>query len=78
MRKKVKVISAKEAIEKYNKLKELYILLTEKLSEKNEKIKETNLKLDEAIKKYADTKKELKRIRKVAGTVWVMSYLEGE
>ncbi len=64
MGQKMKVLTAQQAIERYNEIKKELCDLYNKLAEKNEKIKEL--------------RKKNKMLYNITKTQWVINYLEGE
>ena len=60
----MKVLTAQQAIERYNEIKKELCDLYNKLAEKNEKIKEL--------------RKKNKMLYNITKTQWVINYLEGE
>lgn len=78
MGKKMKVLTARQAIEKYNEIKKELCDLYNKLAEKNEKIKEANIKNMELLNLNAELRKKNKMLYNITKTQWITSYLEGE
>ena len=78
MGKKMKVLTAQQAIERYNEIKKELCDLENKLAEKNEKIKEANIKNAELLNLNAELRKKNKMLYNIAKTQWITNYLEGE
>ena len=78
MGKKMKVLTAQQAIERYNEIKKELDDLYNKLAEKNEKIKEANIKNMELLNLNAELRKKNKMLYNITKTQWVINYLEGE
>lgn len=78
MGKKTKVLTAQQAIERYNEIKKELGDLYNKLAEKNEKIKELNIKSIELLNLNAELRKKNKMLYNITKTQWIINYLEGE
>lgn len=78
MVKKMKVLTAQQAIERYNEIKKELGDLYNKLAEKNEKIKEANIKNTELLNLNAELRKKNKMLYNITKTQWIINYLEGE
>ena len=78
MGKKVKVVTAAQAIEKYKKQKEELINLYNILAEKNAQIKELNIKVTELLSTNSILRKQKKALQKICNRLWVFDYLDGE
>lgn len=78
MAKKMKVLTAQQAIERYNEIKKELGDLYNKLAEKNEKIKEANIKNMELLNLNAELRKKNKMLYNITKTQWITNYLEGE
>lgn len=78
MGKKMKVLTAQQAIERYNEIKKELGDLYNKLAEKNEKIKELNIKNIELLNLNAELRKKNKMLYNITKTQWIINYLEGE
>lgn len=78
MGKKMKVLTAQQAIERYNEIKKELGDLYNKLAEKNEKIKEANIKNTELLNLNAELRKKNKMLYNITKTQWIINYLEGE
>lgn len=78
MGKKTKVLTAQQAIERYNEIKKELSDLYNKLAEKNEKIKEANIKNMELLSLNAELRKKNKMLYNITKTQWITNYLEGE
>jgi lantibiotic modifying enzyme len=78
MGKKMKVLTAQQAIERYNEIKKELGDLYNKLAEKNEKIKEANIKNMELLNLNAELRKKNKMLYNITKTQWITNYLEGE
>ena len=74
----MKVLTAQQAIERYNEIKKELGDLYNKLAEKNEKIKELNIKNIELLNLNAELRKKNKMLYNIAKTQWIINYLEGE
>ena len=77
MGKKMKVLTAQQAIERYNEIKK-ELCDYNKLAEKNEKIKEANIKNMELLNLNAELRKKNKMLYNITKTQWITNYLEGE
>lgn len=78
MGKKVKVVTAAQAIEKYKKQKEELIRIQKALEERNIQIKELNKKVAQLLLLNANLRKQNKSLRKICNRIWVFDYLDGE
>ena len=78
MGKKMKVLTAQQAIERYNEIKKELGDLYNKLAEKNEKIKDLNIKNIELLNLNAELRKKNKMLYNITKTQWIINYLEGE
>ena len=78
MGKKVKIVTAAQAIEKYKKQKEELINLYNILAERNAQIKELNIKVAELLSTNALLRKQKKGLWKICKRLWVFDYLDGE
>ena len=78
MAKKMKVLTAQQAIERYNEIKKELGDLYNKLADKNEKIKEANIKNMELLNLNAELRKKNKMLYNITKTQWITNYLEGE
>ena len=74
----MKVLTAQQAIERYNEIKKELGDLYNKLAEKNEKIKDLNIKNIELLNLNAELRKKNKMLYNITKTQWIINYLEGE